>query len=273
MFTVDTGLYQGNITELQNQILMQFSDINSDMFTDIIAVDGERQTIIMHVFDAATNNYTQKVSFRPNQCSKILNVIVGRSDKTLRLYVTCLSVSHPQKTILKMFDRNMNNEMTATVIQTNKDSSDPELKIIDTLVQNTHMVYKKDNNIKSISFIEVPQQIVLTQNSQPFVGDLNGDQIDDIIFNNENPKNASQGKLNVAIYNKSSGVYDISSFKETMVDQSCGGVPSQIAAPQLTTPHSVSMLDFDGDCMSDLFLTVQDASKSKVFYEIYVRRE
>ena len=116
MFPVNTGLYQGNMTELENQILMQFSDLNSDMFTDIIAVDGERQTIIIHIFDAATNNYTQKVSFRPNSCSKILNVMVGRSSSTLRLFVTCLSSSHPQKTILKMFDRNMNNEMTVTVI-------------------------------------------------------------------------------------------------------------------------------------------------------------
>ena len=29
-----------------------------------------------------------------------------------------------------------------------------------------------------------------------------------------------------------------------------------IENPVLTTPHSVSMVDFDGDCLSDLFLTV-----------------
>lgn len=33
------------------------------------------------------------------------------------------------------------------------------------------------------------------------------------------------------------------------------------------------MVDFDGDCMADLFLTVQDEQSSKVFYEIYLRRE
>ena len=47
-----------------------------------------------------------------------------------------------------------------------------------------------------------------------------------------------------------------------------------IENPMLTTPHSVSMPDFDGDCMSDLFLTIQDEhDPSKKVYEIYIRRE
>jgi hypothetical protein len=50
--------------------------------------------------------------------------------------------------------------------------------------------------------------------------------------------------------------YDISNFKDTMVNPDCGGFTSQIKKPMLTTPHSVSMVDFDGDFMSDLFLTV-----------------
>lgn len=111
----------------------------------------------------------------------------------------------------------------------------------------------------------------MTPQSQPFVGDINGDQIDDLIFNNAD---ATQGgKLNVAIFNVVSGKYDISNFYDTMVDPSCGGVKSQLSEPELTTPHSVSMVDFDGDCLSDLFMTVQDSSSSKVYYEIYLRRE
>ena len=77
----------------------------------------------------------------------------------------------------------------------------------------------------------------------------------------------------MGVFNKEKNSYDIGSFHDKMVDPDCGGLTSQIAAPQLTTPHSVSMVDFDGDCMADLFLTVQDASKSKVYYEIYTRRE
>ena len=42
---------------------------------------------------------------------------------------------------------------------------------------------------------------------------------------------------------------------------------------RLTTPHSVALIDFDGDCMSDLFMTVQDLSTGRKFYEIYIRRE
>jgi hypothetical protein len=112
----------------------------------------------------------------------------------------------------------------------------------------------------------------LTHGSQPFIGDLNGDFIDDVIFNNR-VETSSKGRLNVAIYNSQNRTYDISGFKETMVDPECGGFTSKIESPQLTTPHSVSMIDFDGDCLSDLFLTVEDESQSKVYYEIYLRRE
>jgi len=58
-----------------------------------------------------------------------------------------------------------------------------------------------------------------------------------------------------------------------MVDSDCGGFTSQVETPSLTTPHSVSMIDFDGDCLSDLFLTVEDESSNKLYYEIYLRRE
>ena len=43
-----------------------------------------------------------------------------------------------------------------------------------------------------------------------------------------------------------------------MVDPNCGGIESEIQDPQLTSPHSVALIDFDADCMSDLFLTVQE---------------
>mmetsp|Transcript_29304 Transcript_29304/g.44140 ORF Transcript_29304/g.44140 Transcript_29304/m.44140 type:complete len:183 (+) Transcript_29304:556-1104(+) len=59
-----------------------------------------------------------------------------------------------------------------------------------------------------------------------------------------------------------------------MVDKNCGGKASPVENPELTTPHSISMVDFDGDCMSDLFMTVQDGSNpSKKYYEIYLRRQ
>jgi hypothetical protein len=33
------------------------------------------------------------------------------------------------------------------------------------------------------------------------------------------------------------------------------------------------MIDFDGDCLSDLFMTVTDSTTGKSYYEIYLRRE
>ncbi len=45
------------------------------------------------------------------------------------------------------------------------------------------------------------------------------------------------------------------------------------SARKLSIPHTVAQVDFDGDCLSDLFMTVYDASSGKTFYEIYLRRE
>jgi hypothetical protein len=119
------------------------------------------------------------------------------------------------------------------------------------------MVYKSQP-IKTLTFEEVPKVFQLCQGSQPFIGDLNGDQIDDFIFNNcdENTANYQYGKMQVAIYNKELHSYDVGAFRDKMVDPDCGGLESLIKKPELTTPHSVSMIDFDGDCLSDLFVTV-----------------
>ena len=81
------------------------------MFTDIIATDKSRKKIIIHIFDSTSSNYTQKVQFKPNECETITAVAVGRSAKTLRLFVTCYDGTH--KTIMRMYDRNMNDELTA----------------------------------------------------------------------------------------------------------------------------------------------------------------
>lgn len=59
------------------------------MFADLITLDKTMKTVIIHIFDNQANNYAQKISFQPTGCTKINNVQVGRSDKTLRLFVTC----------------------------------------------------------------------------------------------------------------------------------------------------------------------------------------
>jgi len=47
----------------------------------------------------------------------------------------------------------------------------------------------------------------------------------------------------------------------------------QLKNKRLTTPHSTSLIDLDGDCISDLFVTVEDQDTKKKYYEIYLRRE
>jgi hypothetical protein len=42
---------------------------------------------------------------------------------------------------------------------------------------------------------------------------------------------------------------------------------------KLSVPHTAAMIDFDGDCLSDLFVTVTDALTGRNYYEIYLRRE
>lgn len=83
------------------------------MFTDIITVDKSGKNIIIHIFDSLTSNYSQKVSFQPAGCATITNVAVGRSQNTLRLFVTCVTSSN--KNIIKFYDRNMNDELLELV--------------------------------------------------------------------------------------------------------------------------------------------------------------
>jgi len=52
-----------------------------------------------------------------------------------------------------------------------------------------------------------------------------------------------------------------------------GCIAKRIENKRLTVPHSTALIDFDGDCMADLFVTVQDLTTGKKFYEIYLRRE
>ena len=56
-------------------------------------------------------------------------------------------------------------------------------KIINEVIGENHMVYKTQA-IKTLNFEEVSAILTLSAGSQPFIGDINGDQIDDIIFNN-----------------------------------------------------------------------------------------
>ena len=88
---------------------MQFADMNGDLHTDILAVDRARKNVIIHIYDPEFKNYTQKFFFKPSEgCEKITNLAVGSAMQSLRLFVTC--IDQGKRTILTMYDRNLNNE-------------------------------------------------------------------------------------------------------------------------------------------------------------------
>ena len=66
-----------------------------------------------------------------------------------------------------------------------------------------------------------------------------------------------------------------STFENALLVRSSdeGCINKTLESKRLTVPHSVALVDFDGDCMADLFTTVQDLSTGKKYYEIYLRRE
>ena len=136
------------------------------MFTDIIALNKARNAIIIHLFDPVSSNYSQKISFKPSDCEKITNVAVGRGADTLRLFVTCVEAFG--KTVLQMYDRNLNGEISErkrnlgeAVTQEIKDEGK---KIYNEMMGDNHMVFKS-GNIKTLNFIQVPAKLQLTSGS------------------------------------------------------------------------------------------------------------
>ena len=84
--------------------------------------------LIVHIFDPFTSNYTQKMSFKPTECQTITNVAVGRSTSTLRLFVTCLDTN--RKTALRLYDRNMNGEITMPSQEAKEDAAPQEPPVV-----------------------------------------------------------------------------------------------------------------------------------------------
>ena len=52
----------------------------------------------------------------------------------------------------------------------------------------------------------------------------------------------------------------VTEFSQSLLvtDQTEGCMQTTQKYSRLTTPHSVTQIDFDGDCISDLFLTIED---------------
>lgn len=82
---------------------MAFADINNDKYTDIITISDDGSSFTVHLFDTLSNLYIHSKTFKPNECSKITNIAVGRSVDKVRLFLTCQTPL--SNTIVKFFDK------------------------------------------------------------------------------------------------------------------------------------------------------------------------
>ena len=81
---------------------MAFADINADKYTDILTVLDEGNQIQIHLFDPFYKKFVHSGNIDVVGCSEIHNIVVGRSLKHLRLFVTC---SGGSGTIVRFIDR------------------------------------------------------------------------------------------------------------------------------------------------------------------------
>ena len=125
---------------------------------------------------------------------------------------------------------------------------------------------KKETGIDDFSWVVSEQYITIESNSQPFITDLNGDFLEDVMFNQPG---SSDIMIAFQVPSDPTALH-MTSFNDALIadDDDC---MTPFDSKQLTTPHSVAMLDFDGDCMSDLFLTSKHGGEN--YYEFYMRRE
>ena len=105
---------------------------------------------------------------------------------------------------------------------------------------------------------------------------MNGDFLDDILYTEA----GASSQIVVALQLPSASTSEppafyTSSFDNTLPvrDAEEGCIQKPIENKRMTVPHSAALVDFDGDCLADLFMTVQDLTTGKKYYEIYLRRE
>lgn len=93
--------------------------------------------------------------------------------------------------------------------------------------------------------------------------------MEDILFTDSNHQ------LKVAFQKRNKDELVLKDFDQVMLvtDETEGCLQKKSNQRKLSIPHSVSLIDIDGDCLSDLFLTVVDLQTGKTYFEIYLRRE
>ena len=147
LYNVDIGMSDLNdFGQLQ-----VFADLNSDKYTDMVTVRGG-SGIFIHTYDYFTKMFTPWKDFNVDGCHQILSISVGRSSQTMRVFVTCEGSSGG--TIVKLVDR---------------------------IVVKKAATAEEEFVFKTLPFV-----LKIETDSQPFIADLNGDFLEDIMYTDTN---------------------------------------------------------------------------------------
>ena len=126
---------------------MAFADLDSDKFTDMITVPQSSNNLELHLFDPFYKRFIHAKTIEVSGCGSIRNVVVGRSVQYLRIFVTC---SGGSGTIVRFVDR---------------------------------VGIGKETAMEEFSWNINPSIITIETDSQPFIADINGDFLEDVVFN------------------------------------------------------------------------------------------
>lgn len=144
------GLYEVDIgfsASEDNGDIMAFGDVDSDKYTDILTVSQHGGSIEIHLFDPFYKKFVHAKTIDVPGCSAIRNIFVGRSSKYLRLFVTC---SGGSGTIVRFIDR---------------------------------VSQGREAGIEDFSWRVDQTVITIQEDSQPFIADINGDFLEDVMYN------------------------------------------------------------------------------------------
>jgi hypothetical protein len=83
--------------------IMAYADLNSDTFTDIITLSEDPASLNMYYFSPEHLKFYLGNELKTSDCSKIINVAVGRSPSHLRVFVTCVTTGGDTK--VHFYDR------------------------------------------------------------------------------------------------------------------------------------------------------------------------
>jgi len=103
LYEIDSGLNPLDEDDPRMGHLMAYADLNSDMYTDIIALAEDKSMLNLFYFNPVHLRFYLGNELKTSDCSKIINVAVGRSQSHLRIFVTCNSNSG--STIVRFYDR------------------------------------------------------------------------------------------------------------------------------------------------------------------------